>query len=208
MASPDLSGVLFEPKRKIVYKTRDGKVIKTETKPVFEVDDNGSIKVESMKGSKYYEFAKSCDSEIQNGLLQCDEIRQFLGKFSDKNVDTDTKDLMYYRETNDKGNVIKICTLVKKHSANYTEQQFTFNYDNDGKLLSSVLYQTPGHKYEGAYIYDLEHNHGTTISCEGDTVTQGRLTETQIKNTIASSDVAKNQQETVFSKFTKWLKSW
>lgn len=205
MASPHLSGVLFEPERKIVYK-RNGQVVRTETKPVFEVDDNGSIKIESMKGSKHYEYAKSCDTEIENGLLQGSEIRKFLSRFKDKDVKTNTNDLMYYKETDKQGNVRKICTLGTNANDNYSDEQCTLNYNN-GKLSSGVLYQTPGHKYEGAYVYDIEQNHGARYDSNGNVINEGCLTDVQKTHMNSISDKTKNQKETRLSKFINWLQS-
>ena len=208
MASPHLSGVLFEPERKIVYK-KNGQVVRTETKPLFTVDDNGSIQIESMKGSKHYEFAKSCDSEIENGLLQGSEIRKFLERFKDKNVYTDVKDMMYYRETNSNGVVTKICSLGVNDCAGGSDQQNVLNYDNEGKLVSQVLYQTPGNKYEGRFYYDMETNTGVNYTDDGMYVSGGSLTYKTIESVNNISEKTKNQKpkESTVSKILKWF-SW
>ena len=202
----DLSGVLQE-QRVVPVVDKKGKTVGTEKRPLFTVDEKGSISVESMKGTKYYSYAQECDSEIKNGWLQCSEIRKFLSKFKDNDVKTDTYDLMYYQEKNDKGIVTKICTLVKNTNANYADEQTVFHFDDNGNVLRKILYETPGMKFEGTSIYDGSTGYATHCNENGDTLVHRPMQEQNYKRLELLSERIKNQKETGFSKFMKWIKS-
>lgn len=160
----DKSEVIYE-KKKVVIIYHDG-TRKTMQKPLFSVDRNGSILVNSLKDTKYYAHAKACDKVIENGLLQCEEIRDFLSAWSYDR--TDTNDLLYYVERNEKGVVVRMCTLVKNRGANFEDEQTVFEYEDDGQLIAKILYETPGKKFEGTSIYGVKSGYITHFNEEGD----------------------------------------
>lgn len=202
----DLSGVLQE--RKIVKVVdKKGKTLRHEERPLFTVSENGSISVESMRGTKHYAFAQECDSEIKNNLLQGSEIRKFLSKFNQNDIRTNTDDLVYYQEKNTQGVVTKICTLSQNANAEYTDQQMVFNYDNGGNLRQQILYQTPGMKFEGTYIYDSYNNKVTAYKDDGEIFINRSMKLKNYNNMNQTSDIVKNQEERTLSKFFRWINS-
>ena len=169
---------------------------RTVEKPFFAVDRCGSISVESMKGTAYYDHAKACDTRSPDGWLKCEEIKAFLKLFSRDDQRTETNDLMYYRETNEKGVIIKICTLIVNANAKEDgEEQMVLEYNDYGNLITQILYQTSGKKYEGTSIYDLRGGMVTHINEQGDTISHRLMKRRNYKVAESSSKAVKNQKK-------------
>ena len=83
----DYSGVLSYTK--MMKITREDGTVDSLKVPLFTVDYNGSISVESMKDTPYYSWANKCDYQYKDGMLKCDEIiDDLISKFSESGFDS------------------------------------------------------------------------------------------------------------------------
>lgn len=203
-AKADLSGVL-QHQQKVTLVDKNG-TRRTVEKPFFDVDSRGSISVESMKGTEYYAHAQACDAKCRNGWLQCEEIRPFLKLFRNGDISTGSNDLVYYRERNEQGVVVKICTIVTNREVkNFGEGQMVLLYDNEGELMTQLMYQRPGQEYQGTYIYDLKSGMFTKVNEQGDTLIHRPLNAKNYRLARRSSNRVKHQQDQSLWVILKYL---
>ena len=199
------SGVLSYFKK--IKTTREDGTVDSLKVPLFTVDYNGSISVESMKHTPYYSWADECDNESKDGLLKCDEIVLFLSRFSSKDIRTNGKAVVYYQEVNERGVIVKNCSVKKRSSPEKGTDQCVLEFDDEGNLTAQIIYCIPGYKYEGSYTYNLATGRAKVVLDDG-TVTLSRPMKQKNYDTARkTASIIMNQKETKFSQLRRFLKT-
>ena len=201
------SGVLSYFKK--IKTTREDGTVDSLKVPLFTVDYNGSISVESMKNTPYYSWADECDNESKDGLLKCDEIVLFLSHFRSKDIRTYVKAVVYYQEVNENGVIVKVCTILKeqdRHSGTSTEQ-FVIEFDDEGNLTTVITYCTPGSRFEGTYTYNLVTGKGEVVLDDGTVTISRPMKQKNYDHTRSVARKTMNQRETKFSQLRRFLKT-
>ena len=201
------SGVLSYFKK--IKTTREDGTVDSLKVPLFTVDYNGSISVESMKNTPYYSWADECDNESKDGLLKCDEIVLFLSRFSSKDIRTNGKAVVYYQEVNERGVIVKNCSVLKKQdrSSGVSTEQCVLEFDDEGNLTTSIIYCAPGSRFEGSYTYNLATGRAKAVLDDG-TVTLSRPMKQKNYDTARkTASIIMSQRETKFSQLRRFLKS-
>ena len=202
----DYSGVLSYTK--MMKITREDGTVDSLKVPLFTVDYNGSISVESMKDTPYYSWANKCDYQYKDGMLKCDEIILFLSYFNFKDIETDGNTAkVYYQEVNENGVVVKICLVMGKHDRPSGEStvQFLFEFDDEGNLTTEIIYCLPGTEYEGTYTYNLATGYVKAVLDDGTVKISRPMKPKNYDNARSLARKVMNQKETLKSKLRRLL---
>lgn len=186
----DLSGILSLATR--VNQTNNSN--KVAYKSLFGIDQYGSIMVNSFTDKKYAGMAKACDTN-RNGKLQLGEIFKFLSNQSIKKNDIKTGQnrLVYYQETDLKGNITK-----RAYYGKGDKSQYVYTYNKDGKPLRCEELSSDG----STSSYDLVNGRMEIKDSSG--AYKATMPASVLKNKISIGKSVYNEDEPT-SFFSKWF---
>lgn len=135
------------------------------------VNENGAVEINSLKGTSLFEVAKSYDNIINNDLLEGEELVKFLNETTKNRalktqleVVGDEEQYIYYEQKDKEGNLVKRCIVTKDEN-----DMMTFMFKNN-KPVKCINYMSDGTKD----IIDLK----TGVSSNIDTKTNKKASFT------------------------------